>query len=467
MIDATVRRRLVPAVTVFALLASGCASSDGAQENLGDSPAAAPLHGPDRAPPGDDQALDGRPLPRPFTTPMLSSNRRLTLMLRADGSVWGCGVDASLFTGVSDTGYPVRISAPRSAGWVSSGHGVGFLGLRAFGDNSQGELGFPAPTGLPNLYAFQQPAYHPPVSGKPVAGYWVTYYVAGGKVYAAGENIWGQLGNGAADTNAHSTYTTVQTAGGADLTDVSFVVAGSDFAAALKHDGTVWTWGGNQWGQLGDGTLVDRHFAAQVAGLPRIVAISASTGRDRGNFLHDHVLALAADGTVWAWGENRDGELGNGAAGAPPGNPAVRTAPVTSPVQVLTGAQAPLSRVVAVATGGAHSLALRSDGTVWSWGYNGTGQLGYGTYAEGANSYAAKIPSLANVRGIAAGPSGSFATDPLYRVRSWGFNYYYRSLCVGPEPTDLNPADAGRDPRNFITSPTLVKLENGTVFTLK
>src|SRR5207237_1349033 len=128
---------------------------------------------------------------------------------------------------------------------------------------------------------------------------------------------------------------------------------------ALKADGTVWAWGDNSYGQLGDGTFTSRSKPVRVTNLPSVTAISMG-GR--------HSLALAPDGTVWAWGENDNGQLGNGTftLASPYG------IPTPAPVVNLTG-------VAAIAGGGNYSIALREDGAVWTWGRNNGGQLGQGT----------------------------------------------------------------------------------------
>ena len=121
---------------------------------------------------------------------------------------------------------------------------------------------------------------------------------------------------------------------------------------ALKNDGTVWTWGHNSYGQLGDGTLTNRTNPSQVSGLAAITAIDAGS---------IHTIALKGDGTVWAWGYNYQGQLGNASL-----------ANRTTPVQVsVTG-------ITAIAAGGYHNLALSASG-LWAWGYNLYGQLGDGT----------------------------------------------------------------------------------------
>jgi hypothetical protein len=120
----------------------------------------------------------------------------------------------------------------------------------------------------------------------------------------------------------------------------------------------VWAWGNNGNGQLGDGTTASRDSPVQVSGLRAVVGIAT-----RGFYS----LALRSDGTVWAWGYNGQGQLGDGT-----------TAERHTPVQVSG-----LSGVVASSGGGSHSLVLKSDGTVWAWGYNYYGQLGDGTAVEG------------------------------------------------------------------------------------
>jgi alpha-tubulin suppressor-like RCC1 family protein len=134
------------------------------------------------------------------------------------------------------------------------------------------------------------------------------------------------------------------------VSGLSDVVAVAAFwhGLALKRDGTVWGWGSNYSGALGDGTTTERATPVQVAGLSDVVAIDTRYGDEWS--VSPHSVALKQDGTVWEW-------------------PMV-------PVQV-----AGLTDIVAIAEGGWHSLALKRDGTVWAWGWNGYGQLGVRTFA--------------------------------------------------------------------------------------
>ncbi len=143
--------------------------------------------------------------------------------------------------------------------------------------------------------------------------------------------------------------------------------AGKYHSVALKSDGTVWTWGDNYYGQLGDGSSDSSSDApVQVSGLAKITAITT------GDF---HTLALKSDGTVWAWGRNNFSQLGDYSSWPTR----------TMPVQVVgPKASGFLAEVAAIAGGGSHTVALKSDGTVWTWGSNGNGQLGDGTTADSA-----------------------------------------------------------------------------------
>ena len=149
-----------------------------------------------------------------------------------------------------------------------------------------------------------------------------------------------------------------------DLSTVKTVAAAGFWGAALLRDGTVKTWGGNNDGQLGDGTTDMKATPLTVAGLGRVKQI-ATAG--------EHFIALLADGTVMTWGSNHFGQLGNGTDGG--GKEACSSlCNSTRPIPVVG-----LSGVVAVFAGGASDAALLSDGTIMAWGENKSGQLGDGT----------------------------------------------------------------------------------------
>ncbi len=179
------------------------------------------------------------------------------------------------------------------------------------------------------------------------------------------------------------------------LTGVTAIAGGHYHSLALKTDGTVWAWGYNGHGQLGDGTTTNRSTPVQV-----LTGVTAIAGGDH------HSLAVKTDGTVWAWGFNQYGELGD----APVSN--------RSPVQVkgLTG-------VTALAAGDHHSLALKTDGTIWALGRNDNyGQLGDGTKTN--NSTPVQVKDLAGVTAIAADDDHSLAVKTDGTAWAWGDNEY-------------------------------------------
>src|SRR5690349_9424591 len=184
--------------------------------------------------------------------------------------------------------------------------------------------------------------------------------------------------------------------------DVVRVAARYGHGLAVRSDGTVWTWGDNQFGELGDGTTATRLAPAQVSGLTGVTQVAA------GKFVS---LALRSDGTVWAWGANGAGQLGRGTGT----NHEVTPARVTG----LAGA-------VKISAGAAFEMALRSDGTVWAWGSNGDGALANGT-RTGYSAVPVKVASLDNVTDIAAGFGTAVVTrtngiSVAKTVWTWGAN---------------------------------------------
>jgi len=180
------------------------------------------------------------------------------------------------------------------------------------------------------------------------------------------------------------------------------VAAGWAHSLAVRSDGTVWAWGDNWYGQLGDGTTTRRTTPVQVTGLSGVVAVAGGGGADAGS----HSMALTSDGTVWAWGANDCGQLGDGT-----------TVDRTTPVEVSG-----LSGVVAVAAGFAHSLAVKSDGTVWAWGGNWYRQLGDGTTT--GRTTPVQVSGLSGVAAVAAGHAHSLGLKSDGTLWAWGGDYY-------------------------------------------
>ncbi len=220
-------------------------------------------------------------------------------------------------------------------------------------------------------------------------GYHSLALLEDGTVWAWGANGNGQLGDGT--TTASSLP--VQVLG---ITNAIDIAAGEYHSLALLDDGTVWAWGANAYGQLGDGTTTSSSVPVQVQGLEGIGLVAAGWY---------HSLAVSAeDGTVSAWGANGYGQLGDGS-----------NASSTTPVDVLT-----LSEVIDVAGGGYHSLAVLADGSVYGWGYNGVGSLGNGTTTTSYEPVLAD--AISGVFDVEAGLYHSLAITTEGALYSWGYN---------------------------------------------
>ena len=210
-----------------------------------------------------------------------------------------------------------------------------------------------------------------------------------GTLWAWGYNAYGQLGDGTT-TNRHSP---VQIGTG---TDWAKVEAGKEYTVAIKTDGTLWAWGANYSGQLGDGTTTWRYSPVQIGSDTNWAKVAAG---DR------YTVAIKTDGTLWAWGDNYYGQLGDG----------TRTTRY-SPVQIGTG-----TNWAKVAAGGAHTIAIKTDGTLWAWGYNYYGQLGDGTTTN-RTSGPVQIGTGTNWAKVAAGWYHTVAIKTDGTLWAWGSN---------------------------------------------
>jgi alpha-tubulin suppressor-like RCC1 family protein len=206
---------------------------------------------------------------------------------------------------------------------------------------------------------------------------------------------WGQNLNRQLGDGGFEAYSPVPVAV-SGLEFVSAVSAGGNHSLALLADGTVVAWGDNENGQLGNGSTLTSNVPVAVSGLTHVKAIAAGGS---------HSLALLSNGTVMAWGDDESGQLGNGATAES----------VETPVAVkgLTG-------VKAIAAGGSHSLALLSNGTVMAWGANESGQLGTGTVK--ASTAPVAVKGLSGANAISAGGEFSLALLSNGTVEAWGSN---------------------------------------------
>lgn len=204
---------------------------------------------------------------------------------------------------------------------------------------------------------------------------------------------------------------------------------GAQTHIVLKSDGTVWTWGMNGMGQLGDGTTTNRCTPVQVVGPGGVGHLSSITAVMGGEM---HNFALKSDGTVWAWGNNMFGQLGSGES--------IKSSAV--PVQVKG-----LSSVVSLGGRGYHSLAVKSDGTVWAWGWNSKGELG-GQTTEKFSNVPVQVVGLTKPSVVSAGYQFSMALMPDGTVYQWGHGRAIANSNAPekvPELTKVTAISAGWD----------------------
>lgn len=280
-----------------------------------------------------------------------------SLAIRSDGSLWAWGSGSSGQLG-DNTTASVRLSPVSVIGgitnWAKIAGGVNHsVGLRSdgsiwsWGNNGNGQLG----TGnyVNRTSPVREGRAFTNWTEISAGGQFTLARRADGRLWAWGTNSFGKLGANYSPLVVRTLPTQVS----GTITDWAKISAGYDHGLALRDNGTIWAWGRGYLGRLGTGNLIDRSSPVPITGgISNWTEISA--GRQ-------HSLALRADGTLWTWGDNNDGQLGN--------NNFVRR---SSPVTVLGG----FNDWTEISAGSFHNVALRSNGTIWAWGRGSSGQLG-------------------------------------------------------------------------------------------
>ena len=279
--------------------------------------------------------------------------------------------------------------------------------VAAAGQNTYGQLGR-------SLSVSRSTTFYPigspvppnpvPIFGSVAAGRWhgLALTSNGADVFAWGYGSFGQLGNGT--TPLQQINPTSISALKNAAVQMTAIAAGQYHSMVRKIDGSVWAWGQNTYGQVGNANAGDKKVPNWVGlpGAPLNAANSIAAG-------WNHNLAVKSDLSVASWGYNSEGQLGDNTT-------TNRTLPIT--VKDLNNLD--LTNVTMVAAGYGHSLALKGDGTVWAWGRNVEGQLGDGTNVQ--RKRAVQVLGLSGIVVIAAGDNHNLAAKGDGGLVSWGSN---------------------------------------------
>ena len=279
-----------------------------------------------------------------------------TLILKNDGTLWGCGHNENGQLGLGDiTGrktFTQIITNTNDIKSVYCGYCHNIIlkndgTLWGCGHNTYGQLGLGDTT---DRNTFTEITTDTDDIKQIYCGHYHTLILKNdGTLWGCGYNGYGQLGLG--DTNNRTTFTEITT----NADDVKQVYCGYEHTLILKNDGTLWGSGRNNWGQLGLGDTTDRTtFTEITTNVSDIKQVCCG---------HYHTLILKNDGTLWGCGINGSGELGLG-----------DNTNRTTFTQITTSAD----NIKSVCCGGYHTVVLKDDGTLWGFGYNSSGELGLG-----------------------------------------------------------------------------------------
>jgi alpha-tubulin suppressor-like RCC1 family protein len=355
-------------------------------------------------------------------SPKVTAGGAHNLILTQTGAVWAWGSNAygQLGTGTNnDRAFPAIIQGVKNVQDIACGerHSLALMAdgtVRAWGGNNHGQLGNGTTAdssvsvkvlGLSSVVAVASGWYHS------------VALRGNGTVWTWGRNCEGQLGDGT-QTDRNEPFQIP------NLSDVIAVAAGWGHSMALKKDGTVWAWGNNRSGQLGNGDAerTPQSAPVQVNGSKVGVFLSGIVSISCGGW---HSVAVAKDGSLWTWGGNSEGQLGNNN---------IQSSGVNLPVQVQdANGSGYFTNVLSVSAGWTHTLALQRGSHpypgpisgVRAWGASHNGQVGNGTYDIWGMPLQIPLASPfpgETVVSVAAGFYHSVALGSQGSVWTWGDN---------------------------------------------
>jgi len=346
---------------------------------------------------------------------VLAPGNSFNLATRSDGTLWSWGDNGS--GGLGYGGHVLQPVCAQLGSMLTASSGDGHAALIradgtlwALGNNGSGQLG----TGSTDS------VQHPALSQIQPGTQWISQSTGGfhtaavrsdGTLWTWGYNNNGQLGDGTTTTRSSP----IQVGTDANWAQVS---SGYYFTVGMRTDGTLWAWGYNTDGQMGNGT---------TSSSGQWTPVQVGSGNDWSSVACGfyHVLALKQNGTLWAWGSNSAGGLGDGS-----------TTSRSTPVQVGSA-----TSWHSISAGKEYSAAIQKDGTLWSWGSNAYGALGDGTFTD--RSSPAKVGTDTTWASVSAGYFHAYATKLDGSLWAWGNNYYYQ-LGNGSNTTVSSPVQVGK-----------------------